>query len=336
MKTVKLNLEDRLSWQKFQHVLTSFASDYIDLLAPEQTLFKLDHQTLRLSFALISNYSDDLQDVSRRTRANIFTQNLEAFLARLPLVEVRRVELELIDLNNDETILATGFDLSYVPASAIATRPKFTNKSALVTRKLANLVNRAKAWLTTPEVQQNIASTSKLAIRNPKTFLAATGNLAKENFIVAINWVDTFPWEDWAKNRVAQQKRRHDRNLFKALVEDFLLLALLVFLSITAVNMLSVPAVNLANLPSHYDQALDTPTSRCDWAGVNKKNYVCLSRGMSYRQVVSILGSEGKPLGFDQKFGDQAVIVSWQTPEQAMNITFREDSLVAKAYRDLS
>jgi hypothetical protein len=336
MKTVKLNLEDRLSWQKFQHVLTSFASDYIDLLAPEQTLFKLDQKTLRLSFALISNYSDSLQDVSRLTKANVFTQNLEAFLARLPLVEVRRVELELIDLNNDETILATGFDLSYVPTSAIATYQKSTNKSALVTRKLANLVNRAKAWLTSPEVQQNIASTSKLAIRNPKTFLAATGSLAKENFIVAINWVDTFPWEDWAKNRVAQQKRRHDRNLFKALAEDFLLLALLVFLSITAVNMLSVPAVNLANLPSHYDQALDTPTSRCDWAGINKKNYVCLSRGMSYRQVVNILGGEGKPLGFDQKFGDKAVIVSWQTLEQAMNITFREDSLVAKAYRDLS
>ena len=338
MKTVKLNLEDRLSWQKFQHVLTSFASDYIDLLAPEQTLFKLDQQTLRLSFALISNYSDSLEDVSRRTRANVFTQNLEAFLARLPLVEVRRVELELIDLNNDETLLARGFDLNLVPAttSEIATQSKSVEKSAIVVRRLSGLVHRAKVWLTSPEVQQNISSTSKLAIRNPKTFLAATGNLAKENFVTAINWVDTFPWEDWAKSTVAKQKRRHDRNLFKALVEDFLLLALLVFLSITAVDMLSVPAVNLANLPSHYDQALDTPASRCGWAGLNKKNYVCLSRGMSYRQVVNILGTEGKPLGFDQTFGDKAVIVSWQNAEQAMNVTFREDSLVAKAYRDLS
>jgi hypothetical protein len=335
MKTVKLNLEDKLSWQKFKHVLTSFASDYIDLVAPEQTLFKLEQQTLRLSFVLINNYSDSVQDEYRRTKANIFTQNLEAFLGRLPLVEVRRVELEMCDPNNDETVMTTGFDFNYISASAIAPHQKSSN-SALISLKFTNLVDRAKAWITQPEVQENIQKTGKLAIRNPKTFLAATGNFAKQNFISTINWVDTFPWEAWAKNRVAQQKRRHDRNLFKALVEDFFILALLVFLSITAVNMLSVPTVNLANLPSHHDQALDTPNSRCDWAGLTKKNYVCLSRGMSYRQVVSILGGEGTPLGFDKKFGEKAVIVSWKNGEGAMNVTFREDYLVAKAYRDLS
>jgi len=341
MKTVKLNLEDKLSWQKFQHVLTSFTSDYIDLVAPEQTLFKLDQQTLRLSFVLINEYSDSVRDDYRRTKANIFTQNLEAFLGRLPLVEVGRVELELIDPSNDEAILTTGFNFNYVSAatSAIAPRQKSLaynlvfQKSSLV---LSNLVDRAKNWITKPEVQQNIQKTGKLAIRSPKTFLATTGNFAKQNFITTINWVDTFAWEEWAKNRVTQQKRRHDRNLFKALVEDFFVLALIVFLSITAVNFLSVPTVNLANVPSHYDRALDTPNSRCDWAGLTKKNYVCLSRGMSYRQVVSILGGEGTPLGFDKRFGDKAVIVSWQRGEGAMNITFREDYLVAKAYRDLS
>jgi len=340
MKTVKLNLEDKLSWQKFQHVLTSFASDYIDLVAPEQTLFKLDQQTLRLSFALINNYGDSLKDGDRLTRANLFTQNLQAFLGRLPLVGVGRVELELVDVTNDDAVFTTGFDLIFVPAtSAIALGQKLDQKSIFqkITSAPRNLVQSAKAWLAKPEVQQNIQQTSNLAVRSPKTFLAATGNLAKENFIVAINWVDTFPWEDWAKNRVAQQKRRHDRHLFKALVEDFLAIALIVFLSIAAIDMLSAPVVNVANLPNqHYDQALDTPNGRCGWAGLNKRNYVCLARGMSYRQVVSILGGEGVPLGFNQKFGDKAVIVSWKSGEGAMNVTFREDYLVAKAYRNLS
>jgi len=335
MKTVKLNLEDRLSWQKFQHVLTSFASDYIDLVAPEQTLFKLEQQTLRLSFALINNYGDSEKDADCRSRANVFTQKLEAFLGRLPLVGVKRVELELVDVN-DDSLFATGFDLIYVPVtSAIALEQKSAFQK--ITSVPRNLVQSAKAWLSKPEVQQNIQQTGNLAVRSPKTFLAATGNLAKENFIVAINWVDTFPWEDWAKKRVAQQKRRHDRNLFKALVEDFLALALIVFLSITAIDMLSAPVVNVANLPNqHYDQALDTPNGRCGWSGLNKRNYVCLARGMSYRQVVSILGGEGVPLGFDKKFGDKAVIVSWKKGEGAMNVTFREDYLVAKAYRNLS
>jgi hypothetical protein len=335
MKNVKLNLEDRVSWQKFQHVLTSFASDYIDLIAPEQTLFKLEQQTLLISFVLINNHSD-------RTKANIFTQNLETFLARLPIIGVRRVALELVDLNNDEVILNTEFDLNYVPASAIAPISKSEKVTSALVRgnfkKIANkLVNRAKAWITNPEVQQNFQKTSQIVVRNPKTALALTGEFTKAKFIAAVNWVDTFPWEEWVENRVAQQKRRHDRNLFKAIVEDLVAFALITFLFVVSVDMLSVPSVNLALLPTqHYDQALDTPTSRCGWSGLNKKNYICLSRGMSYRQVVNVLGTEGVPLGLDKRFGDKAVIVSWQKGEEAMNITFREDFLVAKAYRNLS
>ncbi|AFY74453.1 hypothetical protein Syn7502_02474 [Synechococcus sp. PCC 7502] len=331
MKTVKLNLEDRVSWQKFQHVLTSFASDYIDLVAPEQTLCKLEQKTLLISFALINSNSD-------RTRANIFTQNLEAFLLRLPLVEVRRVELELVDLNHDETILSAGFDLPYTSASAIAPYSHRKSGAGLVLRRtFGNLVRGLRTWITSPEVQQNVQTGTKLAIRNPKTALALTANFAKDQFITAINWVDTFPWEEWVQNRVAEQKRRHKRNLFKAVIEDVIIFALLSFLVITSVDMLSAPSFNVANLPKqHYDQALDTPASRCSWSGVSKQNYVCLSRGMSYRQVVNILGGEGVPLGFAPKFGDNAVIVSWQKGDEAMNVTFREDYLVAKAYRNLS
>ncbi len=330
MKTVKLNLIDRLSWQKFQHVLTSFASDYIDLVAPEQTLFQLDQKILRLSFALIGNHCD-------HDKANAFTRALETFLARLPLVEVERVELELIDLSNDEVVLTTGFNLAYIAeTSAITKSAKSLTKKILPQRRLANLVGRAKTWITSPKVKQNIQTASNLAIRNPKTFLAATGNLAKENLITAVNWVDRFPWENWAKNQVAQQKRRHERNLFKAIAEDLILLALMIFITITAVDFLSAPSLNLASLPNqHYDRVLANPNSRCGWAGLNRKNYVCLTRGMTYREVVSILGGEGKPLGFDKKFGEKAVIVSWSKGDGTMNVTFNQDSLVAKAYRNL-
>lgn len=320
MKTLKLNLEDKRSWQKFQHVLTSFASDYIDIIAPEQTVFKLEQKTLRLGFALVARGSD-------RHRVNLFTQNLEAFLSRLPILEVRRAEIELVDISTDEIIFGTGFDLPYHAATAIVPSHR---------SNLAKLTATATAWLTNPATLSKAQKASQLALRNPKTSLAIAGTFAKAQFTAAIDWIDTFPWEAWAKNRVADQKRRHQRNLFKAIVEDILILGLILFLAVTVVDRLSTPTINFAALPNHhYDKALDIPAVRCDWAGLSKRNYVCLQRGMSYRQVVNILGGEGKPLGIDSRFGDRAVIVSWQKGEEAMNVTFREDYLVAKAYRKL-
>ena len=323
MKTLKLNLEDKPSWQKFQHVLTSFASDYIDIIAPEQTVFKLEQKTLRLGFVLVDRAGD-------RQRINAFTQNLETFLGRLPILEVRRVEIELVDISTDEILFGTGFELTYRPAVSALSR------SSSVAIQLHKITTRAKAWLTHPATVAKFNKASRLVVRQPKTSLAIAGTLAKEKFVATLDWIDTFPWEAWAKNRVADQRRRHQRNLFKAIVEDILIIALIGFLAITVVDRLSTPTINFAALPNqHYDKALDIPPVRCDWSGLSKRNYVCLQRGMSYQQVVNILGGEGKPLGIDPRFGDRAVIVSWQNEVEAMNVTFRENYLVAKAYRKL-
>ncbi len=332
MKTVKLNLEDKQSWRKFQHVLTSFASDYIDVIAPERAVFKLQEQVLTLCFTLIK--TDD------RNQANLFTQNLEAFLSRLQLVGVRRVELEFLAIAGGVPTLSRGFDLNYIPAASLVGVTKAIaskRQSRLNLFRASNLVRQFKTWLASPQVQQNIETTSKLVIRDPKNFLAKTGDLAKANFIVAINWVDTFPWEEWATSKVNGQKRRHQRNMVKALVEDFLILAVALFLLVIAVDFLSGPSINLANVPAyHYDKALDSPLSRCGFPGLSKKNYVCLNRGMSYKQVVNILGAQGKPLGIDKQFGDRAVVIAWEGEKGDFNATFKDDRLVAKAQRNLS
>ncbi len=75
---------------------------------------------------------------------------------------------------------------------------------------------------------------------------------------------------------------------------------------------------------------------RCGNPAVSLKNYVCLGRGMRYDQVASILGSEGKPLGIDRKFGDRAVVISWTGSDLSMNATFVNDQMVSRAYRQLS
>jgi len=330
MKTVKLNLEDKQSWRKFQHVLTSFVSDYIDLIAPERTVVKLEDQVLTLSFTLIK--ADD------RDQANLFTGKLEAFLSRLQLVGVRRVELEFLAIAVDTPVLARGFDLTYISAaSLVTTNTAIARKTGSSRSRPAQLVRHVKNWLASPQVQQNLQKTSKLVVRDPKGLLAKTGELAKANFMVAINWVDTFPWEDWTKGKVEGLKRRHQRHPLKSLLEDFLILAVMLFLLLQAIDFLASPSINLANVPpQHYDKTLDSPLSRCGLPGLSKKNYVCLTRGMAYKQVANILGAEGKPLGIDQQFGDRSVVIAWQSDKGEFNATFKDDQLVAKAQRNLS
>jgi hypothetical protein len=58
MKAVRLNLEDKQNWQKLQYILTSLASDYMDLVAAEQTEFKFEQQILSIAFTLISADGD--------------------------------------------------------------------------------------------------------------------------------------------------------------------------------------------------------------------------------------------------------------------------------------
>lgn len=332
MKTVRLNLEDRQSWQKFQHVLTSFASDYIDLVAPEQTEFKFEQQVLSLGFTLIAATPD-------RERANYFTQSLENFLKRLRLVGVRRVELEFFAIGAESPVLDCGFDVPFIepPATTTSIVRNSGQIAATSRRRLGgSLAQRVKGWLTNPQIQENFQAASRLVVRDPKGLLEAAKNSTVEKFSQTITWVDTFPWEQWAKQKIAGQKRRHRRNLFKALVEDFAVIALLIVCLFFAADFLSGPTLNLAAMPQqHYDSNPTGVRYRCGNTGLSLKNYVCLSRGMTYNQVASILGAEGKPLGIDNKFGDRAVIISWGNGEKALNATFKEDALVSKAQRNL-
>ena len=363
MKAVKLNLEDRQSWQKFQHILTSFASDYIDLVAPEQTEFRFEQQALSIAFTLITATPD-------RERANFFTQNLENFLTRLNLIGVRRVELEFFAasaIERSQPIFRGGFEITFIQPEVQSPQDRKTGSivrqsGKLVTRKsnrrpgaLARSFDRVKGWLTSPQLLQNLQGASRLAARDPKGFLVATKDTVGEKFALALTWVDTFPWEAWFKAKLQWQSRRHKRNLLKALFEDFIFAAILVMLLFWGAEFLSGPTLNLANLPTqHYSDSMDAPRYRCGNPGLTKKNYVCLAKGMPYSQVTNILGGEGKPMAIDTKFGlnssqieqqikkdgkmnsdDIAVIVSWSSGDMVMNATFKGDRLIAKGMRGL-
>jgi hypothetical protein len=355
MKTVRLNLEDRQSWQKFQHVLTSFASDYIDLVAAEQTAFKFEQQTLSLAFTLIAVPPDP-------ERANYFTRNLESFLKRLQLVGVRQIELDFFAIGESVPTLNHRFEVAFIPPtptdSAIA-RPNTAKLApAAKGRGLSRVLRSARGWLTSPELAQNLRSTGKLAARDPKRLLIGAKDAIVLKGSEALAWVDTFPWESWFQAKLEWQKRRHKRNLVKAIIEDVIFGVILLAALWFATDFLSGPTFNLAQMPAqHYDAAFSSPKYRCGNPGVSVKNYVCLTHGMSYAQVTSILGSDGKPLGISRPFSDTtvlnslqkgsdsqsqinnqnlAVIVGWQSGNINLNATFRNDKLVAKAFNKYS
>ncbi|MFM7885190.1 MAG: hypothetical protein ACKPCM_00515, partial [Pseudanabaena sp.] len=323
MKAVRLNLEDRQVWQKLQHVLTSFASDYMDLVAAEQTEFKFEQQVLSIAFTLIAANVN-------RDRLNEFTQSIDRYFNRLQLVEVRRIEWEFYIIGEDIPVLRQGRDIPLItapvplPKSAIArtedrqslTRNAPQGAFAKSRFKVDNLVRSLRGWLLDPKTIAAARTTSRITIRDPKRALEAIRTNAIAKFNDTIQWVDTFPWETWTKEKAQQIKRRHQRNLIRAVIEDVLLLGVLLMCLYWLTEVLSGPTINLALLPQrHYDNNITDVQYRCGNPGVTLKNYVCLGRGMGYDQVSSILGGEGKPLGIDHKYGDRAVIVSWSNKD---------------------
>jgi hypothetical protein len=287
-----LNLQDRQAWQKFRHILTSFVSDYIDLVAPEQTEARLEQSSLLLSFTLISVNPE-------RDRANQFTQDLEAFLRRLKLAGVNRANLEFFASDEQAPSLQGSFELPYLepvvtaePASSaaivkreaedeaiVAPRDRAGRSGTKVNRRAGkggSLVRRMQGWLTNPELRQTASTTGKLAVRDPKRLLVNTKDAAIVKFTETINWIDTFAWEDWFAAKAQWQRRRHRRNIAKALFEDFIVLGVLALALVWLHGQLAGPTMNLALLaPQHYDSSLDSPNYRCGSPGVNKKNYVC-------------------------------------------------------------
>lgn len=351
----KLNLEDRQAWQRFQRILTSFITDYIDILAPEQADIRLESGTLFLGFTLLSDGIDDHQ-------LDQFISQLEAFLKRLPLVGVNGIELVFYSVTEDNALLTHRFPITYIaPDRAIvsATPP--------ARQRGGSLVRRLQAFLTNPELGRAIQTATKTIVRRPKEAIVATGEFSQRQINQALTWVDTFPWEEWARQKVQWQQRRHRRSPIKALIEDVLFIGLIALLIVFGGSLLSGPSIDLAKLPpQHYDSAFANPRYRCGAPGVTRKNYVCLQAGMSYNRVKKILGGEGKALGIDPKFGRDtqeakqllataqksslfnffsrrksvgeqvATIVSWSDGKGGtINATFLGNRLVARAYRDI-
>jgi hypothetical protein len=340
MKTGKLNLTERSSWQKFQHILTSFVSDYIALVAPERTKFRFEQQSLSLTFVLIKTNSD-------RLLVNQFTHSLEQFLARLELVGVRQIELDFVAANAEEVSFQHRFEIEFISPSAIQTSSQPGAKSLSRNARGKNIQRRsipgrsiaaARNWLSSSQLRQNLKNASNLLVRDPKGALIDTGSYAKEKFVTAIDWVDTFPWENWKDSIVESQKRRHSRNLVKALVEDFLILCVLIVSLLWGVNAISFASVDIATMPAaHFDSEIGAQKYRCGiLPGVNKRNYLCLGRAMSYKQVASILGGDGQPLGNSPSYGKEGLVLSWKTWNGgSLNATFAGDRLVARAYENI-
>lgn len=343
MKAVRLNLEDRQAWQKLQHVLTSLASDYMDLVAAEQTEFKFEQQVLSIAFTLIASNSD-------RGRLNEFTQNIDRYFNRLQLVGVQRIEWEFYMIGEAVPVLVQGRDIPLIaaptplPQNALArdtqrSPVRNAKENSLVKGKFkaGNLVRRIRGWLVDPKTLEAARTTSRIMIRDPRGALDAVRTTAIAKFNDTIQWVDTFPWETWTKEKSQQIKRRHQRNLVRAVIEDVLILGVMLIAALWLIESLAGPTFNLALLPKqHQDTNMTNVQYRCGNPAVSLKNYVCLGKGMRYDQVASILGSEGKPLGIDHKFGDRAVIISWTSSDLSMNATFVNDQLVSRAYRQLT
>ena len=344
MKAVRLNLEDRQAWQKLQHVLTSLASDYMDLVAAEQTEFKFEQQVLSIAFTLIAANDD-------RNRLNEFTQTIDRYFNRLQLIGVQRVEWEFYVIGEAVPFLTQGRDIRLItapaplPQNAIARNdarqsPVRNAKESSLAKgksKVGNIVRRFRGWLADPKTLQGARTVSRITVRDPRGALEAVRINAIAKFNDTIQWVDTFPWETWTKEKTQQIKRRHQRNLVRSVIEDVLIVGVMVIAALWLIESLSGPSFNLALLPKqHHDSNMTNAQYRCGNPAVNLKNYVCLGRGMRYDQVASILGSEGKPLGIDRKFGDRAVIVSWSSPDLSMNATFVNDQMVSRAYRQLT
>ena len=344
MKAVRLNLEDRQAWKKLQHVLTSLASDYIDLVAAEQTEFKFEQQVLSIAFTLIASDLD-------RDRLNEFTQSIDQYFHRLQLVGVRRIEWEFYVIGEATPVLAQGRNIPLIATPApLPTNAIIRNeRQRSLTRnsqdsafdkgksKASNLVRRLRGWLVDPKTLEAARTSSRITIRDPRGALNAVRLTAIAKFNDTIQWVDTFPWESWTKEKSQQIKRRHQRNLVRSLIEDVLIVGVMLIAIFWLIESLSAPSFNLALLPKqHHDTNMTSVQYRCGNPAVSLKNYVCLGKGMRYDQVASILGSEGKPLGIDQKFGDRAVVISWTSSDLTMNATFVNDQLVSRAYRQLT
>jgi hypothetical protein len=68
--------------------------------------------------------------------------------------------------------------------------------------------------------------------------------------------------------------------------------------------------------------------------GVNRENYLKLQNGMSYQEVVNILGEEGEEMSSSDIAGIRTVMYTWKARGFGganMNAMFQDDALTTKA-----
>ncbi len=350
MKTVKLNLQEEAARQKLRQIAVGFLTDRLEAIAPERTRFQFDRQTLSLTvYALEEATAAQLESTA---------EALQEFLSRLPLVGVRHIELEFLAADEVTILRQQTFAIAYeAPVAAIA-RPERPGQTLRRRGRYPGsaLVARARHWLTTPETWQQAGRLGTRTLRDPKGALVQTGAFLQEKFRETLDWIDTFPWAERYQQLWEAQRRRHRRNYVKALIEDLAVFLVVALMLLSGINAISMAPINVARLPAgNYDATLSSQRYRCAFLpGVNKNNYLCLSQGMGYRQVASILGGEGKPMvaalpprplsdfartnaPSPQKpdnIQKQPVVVSWSQGNFTINATFAGDRLIHKAYRE--
>lgn len=84
--------------------------------------------------------------------------------------------------------------------------------------------------------------------------------------------------------------------------------------------------------PPTFSNPQTSTTTPPDDTGVTMENYLKLQNGMSYRDVVAILGSEGTEMSSNEIAGTRTVMYSWHGSGLGnMNAMFQNDKMMQKA-----
>ena len=102
-------------------------------------------------------------------------------------------------------------------------------------------------------------------------------------------------------------------------------------------QVVATPQVSQQASPS----ASEEPTKQQDASGVNMQNYLKLQNGMTYEQVVEILGKPGEEMSSNELAGYKTVMYMWRATGLGalsggnMNAMFQNGALVQKSQFNL-
>ncbi len=102
--------------------------------------------------------------------------------------------------------------------------------------------------------------------------------------------------------------------------------------SIVQTNANASEAATPVAMPTVAKTVVATTPAPTKTTGVTLENFNKIQTGMSYRQVVAILGEEGTVMSENEIAGYRTVLYQWKGGVLAnMNATFQNDKLVSKA-----